>query len=242
MGYYSEFAHYHSATAGEIKAKSIAYLQKAAAKKKELHPVVLEGRAITKSWWGTSWCTNLERYADYEARLERGRKYVRAGAVVDLEIEEGVIHGAVLGSRAKPYEVQIEIQPLAKATRKKLLAQCSNKIENIESLISGTFPDSLKDLFYSKGGLFPSPREIRFTCTCPDWASLCKHVAAVLYGVGARFDGDPLLFFKLRGIDVNDFIDKAISSRVEQMLSQAGRRTGRMMDDSAAAKLFDVIG
>jgi uncharacterized Zn finger protein len=241
MGYYSEFAQYHSATAGEIKAKSIAYLQKAAAKKKELHPVVLEGRTITKSWWGTSWCTNLERYADYEARLDRGRKYVRAGAVVDLGIEEGVIHGAVLGSRAKPYEVQIEIQPLAEGVRKKLAEQCSSKIENIESLVRGTFPDPLKDLFYSKGGLFPSPREIHFNCTCPDWASLCKHVAAVLYGVGTRFDEDPLLFFKLRGIDVNDFIDKAISNRVEQMLSHVNRRTDRMMDDDTAAKLFDVI-
>jgi hypothetical protein len=130
---------------------------------------------------------------------------------------------------------------LEKAARKKLLAQCSNKIENIESLISGTFPDALKELFYDKAGLFPSPREIRFNCTCPDWASLCKHVAAVLYGVGARFDEDPLLFFKLRGVDVNDFIDKAINSRVEEMLSHAGCRTDRMMDEGSASKLFDVI-
>lgn len=238
VGYYDGFKRYTQTTAGDIKQKSIEYIRKAAAKKIILHPIVIEGKKIAKSWWGQSWCSNLERYADYESRLERGRKYIRAGAVVDLEIEKGVIYARVLGSRKTPYEVEIKIKLLAEARCKKLIALCSDKIENVESLVSGTFPDSLKDVFYSKDGLFPSPGEIRFECSCPDWADMCKHVAAALYGVGARFDEDPLLFFKLRGLEVNSFIDTAISSKVEEMLSNAHCRTNRMIDDGDAAKLF----
>jgi uncharacterized Zn finger protein len=238
VGYYDGFERYTQTTSGKIKQQSSEYIRKAAAKKITLHPVIIEGKKITKSWWGQSWCNNLERYADFESRLERGRKYIRAGAVVDLEIEEGMIYARVLGSRKTPYKIEIKIKPLAENKCGKLIAQCSDKIENVESLVSGTFPDSLKDVFFSKDGLFPSPEEIRFNCSCPDWADMCKHVAAALYGVGARFDEDALLFFKLRGLDVNSFIDTAISSKAEEMLSNAHCRTNRMIDDGDASRLF----
>lgn len=106
--------------------------------------------------------------------------------------------------------------------------------------MTGDFPEQMSELFQGKDGLFPAPREISFSCSCPDWALMCKHVAASLYGVGARLDENPLLFFELRGIDVDHFIDVTLANKVEAMLANAGNVSSRMMDDSAVG-LFGVL-
>lgn len=146
----------------------------------KLEPVVISGRAIAKSWWGKAWCDNLERYADFASRLERGKRYVRTGTVIDLKIQKGKIIARVQGTRKTPYRVEIRISPLTEKKCEAILERCG-KIETLERLLSGDFPDDMKELFQGEDGLFPQPSEISFQCSCPDWALMCKHVAAALY-------------------------------------------------------------
>lgn len=239
--YWDEFTHYEQPDAGELKKKSAASRKSAKAKGRILEPVVIRGRDIAKTWWGRAWCDNLEKYADYESRLGRGKRYIRNGSVIDLKIQKGKIHARVQGTRKTPYKIEIRISPLSEERCQDILVRCGRKLENLEALLKGDFPDEMKELFQGQGGLFPEPKEISFSCSCPDWALMCKHVAAALYGVGARLDENPLLFFELRGIDVGKFIDVALENRVEAMLANVGKRTDRMMDDSDLGKLFGVL-
>lgn len=239
--YWDEFPQYEQPDAGELKRKSAASKKKAQAKGKILEPVTIKGRNIASTWWGKAWCDNLEQYADYESRLGRGKRYVRNGSVIDLKIQKGKILARVQGTRKTPYKIEIRISPLSEERCQDILERCGRKLENLEALTGGNFPDDMKELFRGKGGLFPEPREISFNCSCPDWALMCKHVAAALYGVGARLDENPLLFFELRGIDVGRFIDVALENRVEAMLSNADKKSERIMENTDLGKLFGVL-
>lgn len=210
-------------------------------KKEEYAPIVVSGRKLVSSWWGRSWCANLEGYADYSNRISRGKTYIRAGRVIDLKTSEGRIEGRVQGSSRRPYKVSIDVQPLTDRRKEDILSKCGNRIENLDSLLSGDIPSDIEDLFVSEGGLFPEPSEIIFHCSCPDYAYMCKHVAAVLYGVGVRFDEDPLLFFGLRGMEVESLIRKSIDQRLQQMLKNSGSRTERMIREEDAMALFGVL-
>ncbi len=225
----------------ELKENAKATAQKAAKKGKELHPVIITGRQITKSWWGNAWCSNLERYADFDNRLPRGKRYVKTGSVIDLDIEKGKILARVQGTRITPYKVEIRISPLSEQQIQSITDKCGKKVDNLSKLVSGDFPEELKEVFIGQGGLFPSPKEISFNCSCPDWALMCKHVAAVLYGVGARLDEDPLLFFTLRGIDTNRFVDVVIANRTEMMLANVNKPSKRILSDTSLSDIFGVI-
>ena len=238
--YWRDFPQYSQPDASELRKKSEATKKKEREKGKVLEPVVIKGRAITNNWWGNAWCENLERYADYESRLGRGKRYVRNGSVVDLKIKKGRILARVQGTRKTPYKVEIRISPLSEEKCQAIIKKCGRKLDNLERLLTGDFPEQMSELFQSKDGLFPAPKEISFSCSCPDWALMCKHVAASLYGVGACLDENPLLFFELRGIDVDHFIDVTLANKVEAMLANAGNVSIRMMDDSAVG-LFGVL-
>ena len=240
MSRYWEDGCYSQPTTAELKRKSEASRVSAEKKGKRLEPVVIQGRNIAKSWWGRAWCDNLERYADYESRRERGRRYVKTGAVIDLSITKGRIQAKVQGSRKTPYKVEIRISPLSEERCQEILQTCGKRVETLENLLAGDFPAELKARFTQRGGLFPSSREISFSCSCPDWALMCKHVAAVLYGIGARLDENPSLFFELRGIEMGRFIDVAIVSRVERMLKNAGQTSGRTIDERDIRGLFGI--
>ena len=240
MSRYWEDGFYSQPTTSELKRKSEASRVSAEKKGKRLEPVVIQGRKIAKSWWGKAWCDNLERYADYESRLDRGKRYVKTGAVIDLSITKGRIQAKVQGSRKTPYKVEIRISPLSEERCQEILQKCGKRVETLEKLLAGDFPEELKELFTRQGGLFPSSREISFSCSCPDWALMCKHVAAVLYGIGARLDENPSLFFELRGIEMGRFIDVAIANRVERMLKNAGQTSGRTMDEGDIRGLFGI--
>lgn len=219
--------------------------QKAAKKGKQLHPIIVSGRNITNSWWGNAWCKNLERYADYSNRIDRGKRYVRTKTVVDLQIEKGRVSAKVQGSRKTPYKVEIKISPMSEEACQSIIERCTTRVGNIEQLVSGSFPEEMKELFGGHNGLFPSPKEISFNCSCPDWALMCKHVAATLYGIGVRLDEDPLLFFELRGIDINRFIDVTLASKVDKMLENAEAAvqcsTRVMYDTAELSELFGVL-
>jgi len=240
MSKYWNDGFYSQPTASELKQKSEASRKSAEKKGKILEPVVIRGRTIAGSWWGKAWCDNLERYADFDSRLGRGKRYVRTGAVIDLKLEKGKIQAKVQGSRKTPYKVEVRISPLSEARCQEIIAACGRRVENLEKLLAGDFPVELQELFTRKNGLFPAPNEISFSCSCPDWALMCKHVAAALYGVGARLDEDPSLFFTLRGIEMGRFIDVAIANRVELMLKNASRPSGRILADGEIRGLFGV--
>lgn len=239
--YWNDFPAYSQPTAAEIKRNSAASRQKEKAKGKQLEPVEVKGREIVRKWWGKAWCANLERYADFESRLERGRRYVRTGAVIDLKIQKGKITARVQGSRKTPYKVEIRISPLSEEKCQAVIEKCGRKLENLKSLLTGDFPEDMQELFQGKDGLFPMPKEISFSCSCPDWALMCKHVAASLYGVGARLDEQPILFFELRGIDVGHFIDITLQNKVEAMLANAQRPSSRIISQEEAAGLFGIL-
>lgn len=221
-------------------AKRRAQAEKAVAKAKKagkaMQPVIIEGRAIAKTFWGKAWCDNLEAYSDYENRLPRGRTYVRNGSVVDLAIEPGRIRAQVIGSSL--YTVEIAIAALPEARWKKLAQECTGSIASLVELLQGKLSKAVMERICApKTGLFPAPREIRFECSCPDWATMCKHVAAVLYGVGARLDEAPELLFTLRQVSANDLVAQAAE------LPAAGKKApprGRVLDDDRLADVFGI--
>jgi len=235
---YFEFGEYVSVS--EKKAMADASIEKLKKKNPDIQPILIEGRALVKNWWGKAWNKNLESYADYTNRIKRGRSYVRNHAVVDLKIDKGMVTGMVQGSRKKPYKIKINIDPLSDKRWEQIGKLCNSRIESIEKLIQGKFPEELKETFTDrKYGLFPSPKEIHFQCSCPDWATMCKHIAAVLYGIGSRLDDDPLMFFQLRGVDVQQLIKKTMDEKVHNMLKNTSRKSNRELN---AEQIQDIFG
>lgn len=176
-----------------------------------LCPVKIEGKKIAQSFWGQAWCENLERYSDFENRLPRGRTYVRNGSVIDLQISSGTVKALVSGSEI--YRIKIAIQTLAKPAWKRIKQDCSQSIDSLIDLLQGRFDQGIMQrLSQREGGLFPQPKEIQLQCSCPDWAGMCKHLAAVLYAIGARLDTAPELLFTLRDVDHLELISQAVAA------------------------------
>ena len=229
--YWNDETVYSQPSVAELKRRAKESLSAAKKRGRKYEPVVAKTKRgdICTSWWGKAWCSNLERYADYASRLDRGKWYVRSGAVVDLQIHDGHVSAKVQGRRKTPYNVEIRIGRLSEDTVQNIISRCSARIDSMEKLVSGEFPEELKDIFTEEGGLFPNPRQISFGCSCPDWAVMCKHVAAVMYAIGIRFDENPFYFFNLRGIDVDRFISVALENKVEQMLQNADCKSDRII-------------
>lgn len=171
-----------------------------------LNPVVIEGRLIAKTFWGKLWCVNLESFSDYESRLPRGRTYARNGSVIDLKINPGEITAMVNGSSV--YTISIKIDPFPESKWKTLVKECSGKIDSLIELLQGKFSKGIMEIITAnETGMFPKPKEIKLSCSCPDYADMCKHVAAVLYGVGNRLDESPEELFILRQTNYMDLVD-----------------------------------
>lgn len=204
-------------------------VQKLRKKGHPVAPVVIKGRTIARTFWGKAWCDNLERYSDFSNRLPRGRTYVRNGLVVDLQVAPGAVAALVSGSAL--YTVAVKVATLPKARWTSICRDCAGAIDSLVELLQGRFSQGVMEhLCREKTGLFPASAEIKFSCSCPDWASMCKHVAAVLYGIGARLDERPELLFKLRKVDEKDLIAKSgrglalakVGPAAEKVLSQDG--------------------
>jgi uncharacterized Zn finger protein len=172
-------------------------------------------KKLVQTFWGASWCKHLEGHSDYEHRLPRGRSYLRQGNVYNLAIEAGRVTATVAGSRL--YEVCVTIQPLAKSDWADLKAKCAGQVASLLDLLSGRLGNGvLRAISDPEHGLFPKPREIRLSCSCPDYADMCKHVAAVLYGVGVQLDAKPDLFFVLRSVDPSELLTSAATETLAQ--------------------------
>ena len=192
----------------ERRRKAAREMEKLKKKGHPVSPVILEGRTIAKTFWGKAWCENLERYSDFANRLPRGRAYVRNGSVVDLQIGGGEVKAYVSGSEI--YEVAVKVTPVSKKRWQSICTDCAGAIDSLVELLQGRFSKGVMErLCQQERGLFPSPKEIKLSCSCPDWASMCKHVAAVLYGIGARLDQQPELLFKLHKVDGKELVAKA---------------------------------
>lgn len=220
----------------ERRRKAAREVEKRKKKGHNVSPVILDGRTIATTFWGKAWCENLERYSDYSNRLPRGRTYVRNGSVVDLQIAPGAITALVSGSSL--YTVELKIAALAKPRWKSVCADCAGAIDSLVELLRGRFSQGVMERICRQGqGLFPSPAEIELSCSCPDWADMCKHVAAVLYGVGARLDHEPELLFRLRGVDERELIAEAGTALP---LAKAEPAAGKVLDAEDLSGLFGI--
>jgi uncharacterized Zn finger protein len=220
-------------TAASRRADAARAIARAARSGKPMSPVVIDGRTIARTFWGKSWCDNLERYRDFAYRLERGRSYVRSGSVIDLRIAAGSISAKVSGSRI--YDVAIAIETVEKAAWKAIQRDCASAIGSRLDLLAGRLSEAVMARLCADGtGLFPVPTAIRFTCSCPDWATMCKHVAATMYGIGARLDAAPELLFVLRGVSPDDLHAAALSE------VPAAPRSARVLSNDGLASLFGI--
>jgi uncharacterized Zn finger protein len=215
------------------RAKASKEIAKRRKNGEAIQPVQIEGRKIAVEFWGKAWCKNLESYQDFAYRLDRGRSYVLNASVIDLRIQAGKVKAVVCGTDV--YEVTIDIAKLTKPDWAKVKARCAGGISSLMELLRGQLSETvMKQVTDLDHGLFPKPKEIAMRCTCPDWAGLCKHVAATLYGVGHRLDSAPELLFILRGVDHHELIAQAVSAP-----STKSRRHKPVI---AAKNLGDVFG
>src|SRR4051812_10268039 len=212
-------------------AKEVARRMK---KGQAVSPVVIEGRAIVSTFWGKAWCTNLEGYSDFENRLPRGRTYVRNGSVVHMKIEKGRITALVSGSEL--YTIQIDIAALPPRAWQVVKKLCAGKIGSLVELLQGKLSNAVMEAVTNRDeGLFPKPREITMRCSCPDYAGMCKHIAAVMYGIGNRLDSSPELLFELRGVDHRELIEQAIPTA--PMRAKHGTPT---IETAELGAIFDI--
>lgn len=213
-------------------AKEVAKLKK---KGRAVSPVVIEGRKIAASFWGKAWCDNLERYSEFANRLPRGRSYVNNGSVIDLQVRRGKVEALVSGSEI--YKVKIEAAVAAPARWKAICADCAGSIGSMVELLQGRLSKHVMERVCREAdGLFPAPTEIKMSCSCPDWAEMCKHVAATLYGVGARLDHDPDLLFTLRGVERSGLV----SAGADLSITETAARSERVIANDDVAALFGL--
>lgn len=212
--------------------KKLASLRK---KGMDVQPVEIDGRKIAKTFWGEAWCDHLESFSDYDNRLPRGRTYVRNSSVCHLRVAKGNVEARVAGSEL--YTVDVQIKELPPAKWRVIKQRSVGKIGSLLELLQGKLSDEvMRVVTDQKEGLFPLPREISFRCDCPDWAGMCKHIAAVMYGVGARLDVSPDLLFTLRGVDYEELIAVDAEAAVN-----AATKSGKSKQLSAS-NLSDVFG
>jgi len=224
--YDDEFPQYVSIAERRRKA------EREAAKRGGTAPIVINGSQIAKTFWGKSWCMNLERYSDYANRLPRGRTYVRSGCVFDLQIQSGTVKALVSGSSV--YSVEVKVSPIPKSRWKAVCHDCAGAIDSLVELLEGRFSKiTMERLCQQKTGLFPLPTELKFDCSCPDSARMCKHIAAVLYGIGARLDEKPELLFVLRDVEQQDLIANAGRPRTKP-------NTTRLLQTDDLSELFGI--
>jgi len=216
------------------RARALKKMEKLRKKGLDITPVEIEGRKMVRTFWGKAWCDHLESFSDYENRLPRGRTYVRNGSVCHLDIAKGEVNAMVSGSSL--YTVKVAVKTLPRKKWKDVKNRCAGQIGSLLELLQGRLSKNVMSVVTDRNkGLFPLPGEISLHCSCPDWAVMCKHVAAALYGVGARLDEKPELLFLLRGVDYEELISADVGV-VTAAASKGGRK--RIADDALA----DVFG
>ena len=236
MGRY-DFGWHRYVPVAARRAQAARAMQKLRKKGQHIEPIEIEGRKIARTFWGQAWCEHLEKFSDYANRLPRGRTYVRNGSVCHLAISTGKVEAIVSGTEL--YNIKINISPLSKPKWKNVQQQCAGQIGTMLELLQGRFSTHVMAVVTDRSnGLFPDPKEITLNCDCPDWAMMCKHVAAALYGIGARLDNKPELLFRLRNVDQQALIgaELALTSSSERK----GKRRRLATQDLGAVFGIDI--
>jgi uncharacterized Zn finger protein len=238
-GYGWGYAPYVSVAGRKARAaKQAASLRK---KGRTLEPVTIEGRTVARSFWGKAWCRNLERYGDFSNRLPRGRSYLANGLVLDLKVAPGLVTALVQGSDL--YEIEISVDKLAEAKWAAIRSECAGKVDSLVELLDGRLSQAVMSVVTRPGtGLFPSPAEIRLRCSCPDSARLCKHLAAALYGIGARLDHRPELLFLLRQADHLELVTAAVDAPIAGPASRDEALAGADLSSIFGIDLEEAAG
>jgi uncharacterized Zn finger protein len=233
MAYWGWKSYVSAADRRRMAEKAAAKATKAGAK---LSPVAPYRGSIAKTFWGKAWCENLERYRDYANRLPRGRTYLRNGSVIDLQITAGEVRAQVLGSSL--YQVDVTVRAVSAKHWQSIGTDCAASIDSMVELLQGNLSQAVMERICRPSvGLFPAPADIKFSCSCPDWASMCKHVAAVLYGVASRLDHQPELLFDLRRVDARELVAQAGAGLPRKSKHLA---SSRVLADSALADVFGI--
>ena len=220
----------------ERRLQAVREMDKCRKKGHAVSPVMIKGRTIVNTFWGKAWCDNLERYSNFANRLPRGRTYVRNGSVIDLQISSGEIKALVRGSEI--YEVAVKVAPVTKARWRSICKDCAGAIDSLIELLQGRLSTGVMErICQQNAGLFPSPKEIKLSCSCPDWAEMCKHVAAVLYGIGARLDKQPELLFRLHGVDEKELI---VHADAVLPLAKKGPAAAKVLGSKDLSELFGL--
>ena len=206
--------------------------------------VKIDDRIISSSWWGQMWCRNIENYSNLRNRLERGRTYIRQNTVKNLSISRNCAESLVQGHSKEPYKVTIDIKTIEKSKYENILNTCENSVDNLEALMTGSFPKEYQQFFTNEEyGLFPKSDEIKYQCTCLDYQTnihMCKHIAATMYAIGNKLDYDPLIFFKLRGIDLVEFSSKIVKKENEFVWNKINSESNRKISKNDISSLFGV--
>lgn len=226
----------------ERRLNGARHAARLAKKGRAMRPVIARGRGLVTTFWGRAWCDNLNAYATLASRLERGRRYLANGLVIDLGVEPGVVTALVSGSHV--YEVRVEIRPMPRQRWKDVVTACAGRIDSVVELLAGRFDQGvMAHVCRQKTGLFPAPAEMAYACTCPDGAGggwVCKHVAAALYGVGVRLDDDPALLFRLREVDHADLVARAAAGLADAAPSGRGGRRAIAKERLSAVFGIDI--
>jgi uncharacterized Zn finger protein len=221
----------------ERRRSAILQMEKLRKKGMDVSPVRIEGRQIARTFWGKAWCEHLEKFSNYENRLPRGRTYVRNGSVCHLDIKKGEVQAKVMGSEL--YEVKVKVKTLPGDRWNTVKERCGGKVASLLDLLRGRLSDRVMEVVTDRDqGLFPLPKEISLDCSCPDWADMCKHVAGVLYGVGARLDEKPELLFLLRGVNHEELVGSAQAASVIAQGEKGGKH--KKLSDGDLADVFGI--
>jgi len=220
----------------ERRRRALRKMESLRKKGVSIQPIEIQGRKIAKTFWGGAWCNHLEAFSDFENRLPRGRTYVRNGSVCHLALSKARVEAKVAGSEL--YTVSVKIKPLPGKKWKAIKGRCAGQIGSLLELLQGRLSDHVMAVVTDrKDGLFPLPGEMSFQCSCPDWAVMCKHVAAVLYGVGARLDEKPDLLFTLRGVDHEELI---AADAEKAMVAATWRGKSRRLATADVGAVFGI--
>jgi uncharacterized Zn finger protein len=230
---YGEWRPYVSVA--QRRAEAAREMKKLRSRGMDVEPIEIQDRKIAHTFWGKAWCKHLEQFSDFANRLPRGRTYVRNGSVCHLAIKQGKVEAIVSGSEL--YKVTIDIAPLSSARWKNVRKQCAGQIGSMLELLQGHLSSQVMEVVTNPArGLFPQPGDINLHCDCPDWADMCKHVAAVLYGVGARLDKKPELLFVLRKVDHEELI----SVELDMQTVTTGQGKRRRLANQDLSNMFGI--
>lgn len=230
---------YKMPTVGEIKAGAESQKEKLRKKGIDINPIEPTGRDFGKSWWSKEWVKTIEEYDAIDNRLQRGKKYAKHHCVIDLDIDICEIRSKVSASNKGYYDVIIKMDKLCDENRNLIIKSCENNIDNIDDLINGKFNDNLRDVICDSNNLFPKYSEFKKRCNCPDSADLCKHIAATMYAIAFKFDQNPLLFFKLRDIEIENILEISIQNKKDTLNKSIDKST-RIINDNELEGLFDL--